>query len=179
MDHDPLDAGRDLQRVVLDVLAGAAEDRVQELLFRRQLGLRLGRDLADENIAGPHEGAHADDAVLVEVPQRFFADVGDVAGELLPAELRLADLDVEFLDVQRGVDVLLNQLLADDEGVLEVEPIPGHEGGQHVASQGQLALVGRRAVGVTVPFSTFCPRCTTGFWFWQVRSFKPTNLRRW
>ena len=34
-----------------------------------------------------------------------------------------------------------DQLLADDDGVLEVEAVPGHEGRQHVAAQGQFALV--------------------------------------
>jgi hypothetical protein len=41
----------------------------------------------------------ADDAVLVEVAQRLLADVGDVARELLAAQLGLADLDVELVDV--------------------------------------------------------------------------------
>ena len=94
-----------------------------------------------------HVGAHADDAVLVEVPQLPLADVGDVAGELLAAELRFADFDVELLDVDRGVGVVLDQLLADDDGVLEVEAVPGHEGRQHVAAQRQLALVRGGAVG--------------------------------
>ena len=77
----------------------------------------------------------------------FSRDVRDVAGELLLAELGLADLDLELLDVDRGVDVVLHQPLADDDRVLEVVAVPGHERDQHVAAQGQLALVGRGAVG--------------------------------
>ena len=42
--------------------------------------------------------------------QRLGRDVGDVAGELLLAQLRLADLDLELLDVDRGVGVVLHQL---------------------------------------------------------------------
>ena len=30
---------------------------------------------------------------------------------------------------------------------------------------------------MTSPFSTFWPSSTIGFWFWQVRSLSPTNLR--
>ena len=107
----------------------------------------LGETLPTRMSPGPHVRADAHDARLVEVAQGLFADVGDVAGELLAAELGLADLDVELLDVDRGVGVVLDQLLADDDGVLEVEPVPGHEGHQHVAPQGQLALVGAGAVG--------------------------------
>ena len=80
----------------------------------------------------------------------FSRDVGDVAGELLAAQLGLADLDLELLDVDRGVDVVLHQLLADDDRVLEVVAVPGHERDQDVAAQGQLALVGRGAVGQDV-----------------------------
>ena len=147
VDDDPLDARGDLERVVLDVLAGAAEDRVQQLLFGRQLALALGRHLADQDVARLDVGADLDDAVIVEVPQRLLRDVGDVAGELLAAQLGLADLDLELLDVDRGVDVVPHQLLADDDRVLEVVAVPGHEGDQDVAAQGELALVGRGTVG--------------------------------
>jgi len=58
-------ARRHLQRVVLHVLARPAEDRVQQLFFRRQLALGLGRDLAHEDVAGADAGSHAHDAVLV------------------------------------------------------------------------------------------------------------------
>ncbi len=107
VDDDAFDAGRHFQAVVLDVLAGPAEDGVQQLLFRRQLALGLRRHLADQDVARLHEGADADDAVLVQVGQCLGRDVGDVAGELLLAQLRLADFDLELLDVDRGVGVLL------------------------------------------------------------------------
>ena len=146
-DDDALDAGGDFERIVLHVFAGAAENRVQQLLFRRQLGLRLRRDLADQHVAGPHVGADADDAGFVEVAELPLADVGDVAGELLAAELRLADFDVELLDVDRGVGVARHQFFADDDGVLEVEAVPGHEGRQDVSAQGELAVARGGAVG--------------------------------
>ena len=146
-DDDAFDAGGDFQRVVLHVFAGPAENGVQQFFFGRQFGLRLRRDLAHQDVAGPDVGAHPHDAALVEVAELPLADVGDVAGELLAAQLRLADFDVELLDVDRGVGVGSTELLADDDGVLEVEAVPGHEGGQHVAAQGQFAVVGGGAVG--------------------------------
>ena len=139
-DHDAFHAGGHLERVVLDVLAGPPEDGVQQLLFRRQLALALGRDLAHQDVAGAHVGADADDAVLVEVAQHLLADVGDVAGELLAAELGLADLDVELLDVDRGVGVVRRtsrslMMMASSK----LYPSQAHEGDEHVAPQGQLA----------------------------------------
>ena len=41
----------------------------------------------------------------------------------------------------------LDQLLADDDGVLEVVAVPRHERDQHVAAQGQLAVVVAAPVG--------------------------------
>ncbi len=124
---------------------------MQQLFFRRQLALGLWRYLTYQNIARVDEGADADDAVLVEVAQRLGRDVGNVASELLLAELRLADLNLELLDVDRGIGVVFHQLFADDDRVLEVVAVPRHERDQHVAAQGQLALDGRRPVGQHLP----------------------------
>jgi hypothetical protein len=70
--------------------------------------LLFGATLPTRMSPGPTR-ADADDAALVEVAQRLLADVRDVARELLAAELGLADLDVELVDVDRGVDVVLDQ----------------------------------------------------------------------
>ena len=50
-----------------DVAGLLAEDGVQQLLLGRELGLALGRDLADQDVARLDRGADADDAALVEV----------------------------------------------------------------------------------------------------------------
>ena len=100
----------------------------------------FGRHLAHENVARKDESADADDAVFVEVGQRLGRNIRDVARELFLAQLGLADFDLELLDVDRGVGIFLDQLLADDDGVLEVVTVPGHEGHEHVAAQRQLAV---------------------------------------
>ena len=140
-------AGRHLERAVLHVLGLLAEDGRQQLLFRRQLGLALGRDLADQDVARLHVGADPHDAALVEVHHALVGDVGDFPGDLLLAPLGVADVQLELLDVDRRVDVVLDQPLAEHDGVFEVVPVPRHERHQHVAAQRQLAAFGRRAVG--------------------------------
>ena len=50
-DDDALDARRADERRVAHVAGLLAEDRAQQLLFRRQLGLALRRDLADQDVA--------------------------------------------------------------------------------------------------------------------------------
>ena len=85
--------------------------------------------------------------VLVEVAQHLLGDVGDVAGDLLGPELGVTGVDLVLLDVDRGEHVLLDQPLGEDDGVLEVVALPGHEGDEEVAAQGQLARFGRGPVG--------------------------------
>ena len=89
------------QRAVLHLAGLLAEDRAQQALLGGQLGLALGRDLADQDVAGADLGADVDDALLVEVLEGLLADVRDVAGDLLGPELGVAGLDLVLLDVDR------------------------------------------------------------------------------
>ena len=74
-------------------------------------------------------------------------DVRDFPGDLLLPALGVADVQLELLDVDRRVDVVLHQPLAEDDRVLEVVPVPRHERHQHVAAERELAALGGRAVG--------------------------------
>ena len=65
---------------VLHLARLLAEDGAQQLLLGGQLGLALGRDLADQDVAGVHLGAQADDAVLVQVAQALLADIRECPG---------------------------------------------------------------------------------------------------
>ena len=53
----------------------------------------------------------------------------------------------QFLDVDRGVAVVGDDALRDQDRVLEVVAVPRHERDQHVLAERELAHVGRRAVG--------------------------------
>src|SRR5690606_39604381 len=66
-----------LQGGVADLAGLLTEDRAQQALLRGQLGLTLGRDLADEQVAVAHLGADADDAALVGVGQDRLGDDRD------------------------------------------------------------------------------------------------------
>src|SRR5437867_4316075 len=140
-------AVRDLQRGVAHLARLLLEDRADELLLGGQLGLALGRDLADEQVAGADLGADAHDAPVVEVAQRLLRAVRDVAGDLLVAELRRAGVDLVLLDVDRGELVVLDEAVGQDDRVLEVVALPGHEGDEQVLAERHLAVVGGRAVG--------------------------------
>ena len=147
VDDDSTLAVGNLERGVADLARLLLEDRADQLLLGGQLGLALGRHLADQQVAGDDLGADADDAALVEVAQALLGAVGDVAGDLLVAELGRAGVDLVLLDVDRGHLVVLDQALGEDDRVLEVVALPGHEGDQAVLAQRDLAAGGRGAVG--------------------------------
>ena len=136
-----------LQRGVADLARLLLEDRADQLLLGGQLGLALGRDLAHQQVAGLDLGANAHDAAVVEVAQRLLGAVGDVASDLLLAELRRAGVDLVLLDVDRGELVVLHEALGEDDGVLEVVALPRHEGHHQVLAERHLAAVGGGAVG--------------------------------
>ncbi len=138
---------RNLERGVADLARLLLEDRADQLLLGRQLGLALRRDLADQQVARGHLGADPDDAAVVEVAQRLLRAVGDVAGDLLVAQLGRTGVDLVLLDVDRGELVVLDQALGQDDRVLEVVTLPGHEGDQQVLAERHLTHVGGRAVG--------------------------------
>ena len=135
------------QRAVLHLARLLTEDRPQEALLGGQLGLALGRDLADQDVARADLGADVDDALLVEVLERLLADVRDVAGDLLGPELGVARLHLVLLDVDAGEQVVADEAIADDDRVLVVAALPAHERDEDVPAEGQLALLGRARVG--------------------------------
>ncbi len=143
----PGDARRQAKRGVAHVGRLLAEDRAEELLLRRHRAFALRRDLADQDVARLDLGADVDDARLVEVAQRFLADVRDVAGDVFRPELGVAGHDLELLDVDRGEDVVLHDPLGDQDRILIIVAVPRHERDEHVAAERQLAEFGRRAVG--------------------------------
>src|SRR5680860_117436 len=154
---------RHLHRGVAHLARLLTEDRAEQALLGGQLRLTLGGHLADENVTGGDLRADPDDAALVEVGEQVVADVRDVAGDLLGTELSVAGVDLVLLDVDRGEHVLLHQALAQDDRVLVVVSLPGHEGDEQVGAQRHLALVGARTVGewrTDFDAVTFCDQRT-------------------
>ena len=73
------------------------------------------------------------------------------------------DFDFELLDMDRGVVVLLDQLLADQDGVFKVAAAPRHERHQHVPAQRQLAHIGARSVRQHLALGHALPGMHDGF----------------
>ena len=76
-----------LKEVSFTSEAFSPKDRAQQFLFRRELGFALGRDLADQDIAGLDLGTDKHDARLIQLGQRAFAHVGQVGRDFFGAQL--------------------------------------------------------------------------------------------
>ena len=147
LDDGAADARRQSERRVADVRSLLAEDGAEQLLLRGHRAFALRRDLAAQDVARLDLGADVDDAGLVEVAKRFLADVRNVTSDVLGPELGVAGHDLEFLDVDRGEDVVLHDPLGDQDRILVIVPVPRHERDEHVPAERQLAVLGRRPVG--------------------------------
>ena len=135
------------QRGVTHLAGLLAEDGAEQALLSGQLGLALRGDLTDQNVAALDLGTDADDAALVQILQGILRNVGDVAGDLFGSQLGVAGLGLIFLDVDGGVNVLADDLLVQQDGVLVVVALPGHEADQSVLAQRDLAVAHCGAVG--------------------------------
>ncbi len=106
-----------------------------------------------------------------------FAHVGDVPGDLLGPQLGIPGLALVLLDVDGGEDVFLHQLLADEDGVLEVVAFPGHERHQDVLAPGPARPDRWRARRrCTSPASTRSPLRTMGCWLMHVPWLDRSNF---
>ena len=91
-----------LQRRIAHLAGLLAEDGAKQALLGGELGLALRGDLAHQHVSREHLGAHADDAVGVQIGNHVLGDVGDLAGDLLGAQLRVAGVHLVLGDVDGG-----------------------------------------------------------------------------
>ena len=140
-------AVRYAQRAVTDFSCLFAEYRAEQSFFGGKLGLALRRYLADKYIARVYLRADTDYTVFVEVFQSILAEIRDISRDLLGSELGISAFKLVFLYVDRCVNVIVNQLLVDKNGILVVVAFPRHEADKRILAQRYLALTCGGTVG--------------------------------
>ena len=138
---------RNTERGVADFSCLLAEDGAQQSLFCGKFGLALRRDLTDEDVARTDFRTDLDDTVGVQILQRVVADIRNLAGDDFFAELGIAGFVRVLLNVDRGVHIVADEALIEQDCVLVVVAFPGHEADQCVLAERNLTLVGCGAVG--------------------------------
>ena len=111
------------------------------------MGFALRGDLADHDIARLDFGTDTDDARFVQILQGVFTEVRDIVGNLFLAEFGVSGDAFEFLDMNRGITIFLDQFFGNENRILEVVTFPGHESDQNILTKSQFTPVGRRTVG--------------------------------
>ena len=137
---------RQTQGRIANVRGLFTEDGAQKLFFRRHRAFTLWCNLATQNIAGMHFSTDIDDTCFIQVLQRFFAHVRNIAGDFFRTKLGVAGHDVELFDMDRGEHVIANHAFGQQDGILEVVAVPGHERDEHVLTKRQVAQIGRRTI---------------------------------
>ena len=148
VDDDAALAVRDLERGVADLARLLLEDRADQLLLGGQLGLALRRDLADEQVAGRRPRrrcgrCRARRGCAGDSSERFGMSrvISSSPSFVVRASISYSSMWIEVSSSS------LNRRSGDDDRVLEVVALPGHEGDQAVLAERDLATGGRGAVG--------------------------------
>ena len=81
--HNTIFAVRYFQRSVPNFPCLFTENSTKKPFLRSQLRLALGRNLAHQNIAGPHLCADTYNSPVVQILQRIVAHTGNIPGNLL------------------------------------------------------------------------------------------------
>ena len=105
--------GLHTQRCIAHVRSFLTKDGAQQFFFWRHRAFALGCDLADKNVTGFNIRTDVNDASLVEVAQRFFTNVRDIACDFLWPQLCITGGDFEFLDVDRSKHVVTRYTFRD------------------------------------------------------------------
>src|SRR5581483_11547774 len=115
--------------------------------FRREFSLALRRNLTDKNVSRFNFCTDANDSIRSQIAKRFFTDVWDIARDFLRSKLGVSRADLELITVDRGINVLLDHLLRNHDGIFEVISIPWHERDEHIAPQSQFSVFSIRTIG--------------------------------
>ena len=150
VDNGTRDTVRYAQRRVFNVRRFLTEDRAQQFLFRSQLGFTFRGYLTNQNVAAGHFRTDINDTGFIQFRERGFTHVRDVSGDLFRPQLGVTGHACQFLNVDGGETVFLDNTLGYEDGVFEVVAVPRHERYAHVLTQRQFTEVGGRAVGQDV-----------------------------
>ena len=138
--NDTIFTVRYLQGSITHLTCFLTKDCSQQTLLCRQLSLTLRCNLADQDITGTYFCTDTDDTSLIQILQCIVADARNITGDLFRSQLRVTCFCLIFFHMNRRVNVIHNQLLAQKNRILVVIAFPGHKSDQRVLSKCDLAV---------------------------------------
>ena len=88
-----------------------AEDRAEQTLLSRKLGLSLGRYLTYKDIACAHFRTDTDDTALIQIFQSVVAYARNVSGDLFRSQLGISGLCLVLLHMDGSIYIVLDKSL--------------------------------------------------------------------
>ena len=131
---------RYFQRSVADFTRFLTEDRSQQTLFRCQFCLSFRRYFSDQDISCADFCTDADDSSLIKIFQRIVADSRNISCDLFRSEFCITGFRLIFFNMDRSINVILYETLAQQNGILVVVTLPGHKSDQRVFTKRHLTL---------------------------------------
>ena len=89
---------------------------------------------------------------MVEVLKSLFTHIRNIACDFFRSKLRITGSYFKLVHVDRGEDVVLNDLLGDKNRIFEVITIPRHERHENVTTDCKLTVISGRTVRDHVAF---------------------------
>src|SRR5699024_7954240 len=111
INYDTVLAVRHLQGRIPYLARLLAEDRTEQSLLSGELCLSLRSHFSDQNIPCTDFCSDPDDSSLIKIFQRIVADTRNISGDLFRSELGVPGLCLILFDMDRSIDVILNQSL--------------------------------------------------------------------
>ena len=120
------------QRSITNFSCFLTEDCTKQSFLSSKLCLSLRSNFTNQNITGTNLCTDTDNAVLVKVFERVVADTRYITGDLFVTKLGVSRLCIVLIDMNRCINIILNQSLTKQYGILVVITFPSHETDQWV-----------------------------------------------
>ncbi len=146
LNDDTIFTVRNLQGCIAHFSRLLTKDRTKKPFLGCQFRLALRRHLAYQNISGTDLGAYADDSTLIQIFKCIFAHAGNILCDLLRSELCITGFRLILFDMNRCINIILNQSLTDQNGILVIVAFPLDKSNERILSERKFSTRGGRTV---------------------------------
>ena len=131
---------------ILNLACLFTEYCAKKSLLGSKLGLTLGSNLTYEYISCADLGTDSYDTVVIEVLYHILGNVGYLASDLLHTKLGITRFNGIFVNMDRGIYVVADEVLVKKNCVLVVVTLPGHKADKSILTERDFTVRGSGTV---------------------------------
>ena len=124
VDDNTIERRTGLEGCILHISGFVTEDSLEQFLLRARVSFSLRRNLTDKDVTRLDVRTDTNDTILIEVLGRLFRYIRDVGGELLHTALGVTHFEQLLNDMHRGVHILADDTLGENDSILVVITLP-------------------------------------------------------